>query len=239
LWLVDRLALAEVLDAKELECPRLSSADIARAESMAAQSDQRAHVWRAGRIALRLILERIISETNRALAEQIRGQPFEVTAHGEPSLRGVPFTFSQSDSGKYLLIGVAIEGRIGVDLEEPRKFAMSEVRQAQLVAVARFLSVQHSREPLTLLQAWTRIEAFAKARGPNLARVLTELGLIGVGVQSSRATDAATIVRESELCTRDLLLPHGLVGALSRPTGFPAPILTMLGGAPDLAAMCG
>jgi phosphopantetheinyl transferase len=236
LWLVDRVALSAALNAQERRTPRLSTTDVARAEAMASVSLTRADVWRAGRIALREILDRLVCAAGRpGLAEQIRAQPFDLTAHGEPSLPGVPFVFSQSDAGPYLLIGVSSQGRIGVDLEQPRTFAMSEVRQARVVAAARCLAGNVGPEPLSLLQAWTRIEAFAKARGPSLARVLTELGLIGVAADSAVNPRAAAVAVGSGLLTHDLSLPHGLIAAVARPKGLPVPPLKLFVAAADPA----
>jgi phosphopantetheinyl transferase len=236
LWLVDRVALSTALIGQERRKPRLSTADAARAQAMASVSQTRADAWRAGRIALREILDRLVRAAGcPELAEQIRAQPFDLTAHGEPSLPGMPFVFSQSDAGPYLLIGVSSQGRIGVDLEQPRTFAMSEVRQARVIAAARSLAGSAGPEPLSLLQAWTRIEAFAKARGPSLARVLTELGLIGVAADSDINPRATAVVAESGLVVHDLSLPHGLIAAVARPKGLPVPPLTLFVAAPDPA----
>jgi phosphopantetheinyl transferase len=220
----------------ERERPRLSTADIARSTSKAVETGVGDNVWRAGRIALRVILERVANEINNSLADQICRQPFDLTAHGEPSMHGVPFSFSQSDAGHYLLVGVAGHGRIGVDLERPRSFAMSQMRQARVIAVACYLSDQHASQPPSLLQAWTRIEAFAKARGPSLARVLTELGLIGVNAESCRLSGVPDVIRDSGLQIQDLRLPDGLVGAVARPAGVQTPPVTLFGVWPDPSA---
>jgi phosphopantetheinyl transferase len=230
LWLVNRHASALALQQVECQTPRLSMADRDRAGAMAAVAADRAQIWRTGRIALRLVLEQCAcSSGGLALAEQIRQQPFDLTAHGEPSLAGVPFVFSQSDAGPYLLIGVSSLGRIGVDLEQPRAFAMSQIRQARIVAAARHLAPAEVSEPLSLLQAWTRIEAFAKARGPSLARVLTELGLIGVAPCHAADPASAAVADISGLQVQDLSLPYGLIASIARPKGLPAPPLTMFG----------
>jgi phosphopantetheinyl transferase len=228
LWVVDRHASSAALAALEQRHPRLSVDDITRAQSMSALPGQRAENWRAGRIALRVIFERVLIEAGRvALADQIRRQPFELTAHGEPSLPGTPFTFSQSDAGPYLLIGLASRGRIGVDLEQPRTFAMSDDRQSRVVAAAREIAGDVGTEHLSLLQAWTRIEAFAKARGPSLARVLTELALIGAAGNSDVRSKAAAVARASGLLTRDLTLSHGLIASVSLPQEAPVPPLRL------------
>jgi hypothetical protein len=78
-----------------------------------------------------------------------------------------------------------------------------------------------------LLQAWTRIESFAKARGPSLARVLTELGLIGVTVGSDIRSRTAAVAAESGLSIHDLSLPYSLIASVARPKGMPVPPLRL------------
>ena len=230
LWLVDRHAAAGTLETLERECLRLSADDIARANTMAALADERSRIWRAGRIALRIILEGVMTASgSKARAVQLRRAPFDMTAHGQPSLPDVPFIFSQSDAGPYLLIGVSSQGWIGVDIEQPRSFVMSPTRQARVIAAARGLVGTDDAEPLSLLQAWTRIEAFAKARGPSLARVLTELGLIGVAPGDDDnfglASRAAALL--NGLQVHDLSLPDGLIASIALPFGLPVPPLTL------------
>ena len=263
LRLVDRAAMAATLDQRERQTPRLAPAELARAEAMSSGDDAR--LWRAGRIALRHILERAAQQLfGTAGAKRLRCRPFTLTAHGEPYWPDVPFVFSQSDAGPYLLIGVSSHGRIGVDIEQPRPFAMSPARQARVITAARQLALVGrvegfspetrqtpaigavgSREklyptygisadqpseptdaPLSLLQAWTRIEAFAKARGPSLARVLTELGLIGVGDRAAKP-DCSKVIIDSGLYVSDLALPFNLTGAVAWPTGRPVPPLRL------------
>jgi hypothetical protein len=77
------------------------------------------------------------------------------------------------------------------------------------------------------LQAWSRLEAFAKADGRGLARLLADVGMRG---QASRMaapetveTSARQIAEDADLRVRDLKLPQGLHGAvaLARPAPVP------------------
>jgi phosphopantetheinyl transferase len=195
---------------------------------MAVLSGQRAQDWRTGRTALRLILDGIVTaHVGAARALQLHRRPFDLTAHGEPSWPDVPFVFSQSDAGPHLLVGVSSRGRIGVDLEQARTFAMSEARQGRVIAAAQRLGGGAEPKPLSLLQAWTRIEAFAKARGPSLARVLTELGLIGVAAGSEIDSKAASIAAGSGLQVHDLSFEQGLIASIALPVGVPVPPLKL------------
>jgi phosphopantetheinyl transferase len=223
LWLIDRVGLCDALDDCERSVPRLSESDNARASALAGSDPRRAAVWRAGRIALRLLLERAVP----AEAPPIRKVPFALSAHGEPALPGLPLHFSLSDAGPYLLVGVVRDGRIGVDLELPRTMTMSAARQARVIEVASELGASGS--PPSPLQAWTRIEAFTKARGPSLARVLTELGLIGT-VAPGALERARHIVAASGYVAHDVGFPAGssAVAAVAVPTGRPIPPLVIL-----------
>jgi 4'-phosphopantetheinyl transferase len=250
LWLVDRVKLRSALEAIESAAPHLAENENVRAAALVASDADRGRNWRAGRIALRVILGHICRthcDDGRRLAARLNRQPFGVTAHGEPMITGsppFPLVFSQSDAGPHLLIGISTRGRIGVDIEVPRSMVMSGPRQALVIAAAEALAASSvaadNSPPPNILQAWTRIEAFAKARGPSLARVLTELGLIGAPRTTGdrSVSPVSAVVPISGLQTRDLTiyqaslagssLPGGLVGAFARPTGQPAPPLYCL-----------
>ena len=100
---------------------------------------------------------------------------------------------------------------------------MTAERIARLQASAAALG----RLPASPLQAWTRVEAFAKATGPSLAAVLARLGIQG---NDDGKLDPAAVqqrssaaVAASSLEVRDLVLPAGLVGALALPAGLASP----------------
>jgi hypothetical protein len=238
LWLIDRVAMAADIEGEERCRPRLSQADLARAAGMVGVDVSRA--WRVGRIGLRIVLEHLMAVAPDGAerigvrrAAQFRQRPFSLTAHGEPSLPDCPLVFSQSDAGRHLLIGVSPKpSRIGVDLEQPRTLTMSAARQARVRAAGQRLAGNNPTTSVVpdLLQAWTRIEAFAKARGPSLARVLTELSLIGTTVLDIEAVNRANtaLVAQCGLQIHDLPLPDGLIGAMALPTGRPVPQLLCL-----------
>ncbi len=66
------------------------------------------------------------------------------------------------------------------------------------------------------MQAWSRLEAFAKARGSGLARLLADVGVRGGSSTPARVEAAARrVVGEAGLKVRDLTLPPGLYGAVT------------------------
>jgi 4'-phosphopantetheinyl transferase len=165
---------------------------------------------RLAHIALRLLIAR--SGTNA------RGLPFAVSNAGKPSLPGAAH-FSLSHTGDYALIGLSRAGPLGVDVEiEGRTVRMSEERRERLRAAGARLAIG----PLApgaagLLQAFVRMEAFAKAEGSGLARLLGTLGVLGRGTSTAANPDLAAFA------VGDLRLGHGLIGAVALPRGVPAP----------------
>ena len=71
------------------------------------------------------------------------------------------------------------------------------------------------------LQAWSRLEAFAKARGGGIGSLLTDLGVRGGDAQSPTKTPTRIEATGRRLATdagmqvRDLALPSGLYGAVA------------------------
>ena len=80
-----------------------------------------------------------------------------------------------------------------------------------------------------VLQAWCRLEAYAKARGQGIARVLTELGLREARGRQLALADiesaARRLVSAVGFAVRDVKLPPGLHGAVAYAGSGAAPRL--------------
>lgn len=133
---------------------------------------------------LRHVLGTIVGADPRALR-------FGRGPHGKPELEG-GVVFNLSHSGEWWLLGVADEGRLGVDVEVHRPLA-------ELASLAR--STFHPDEAAEVLahptpddrlhaffRVWARKEAFIKAVGMGLAYPLT-------GFRVSSAPDADPVLR--------------------------------------------
>ncbi|MET1047227.1 MAG: hypothetical protein ABWX70_11085, partial [Hyphomicrobium sp.] len=181
---VDLTRFAADLAHEETRTPRLSADDNVRADTMADREARR--LWRAARIATRIVLERVIGES-------VRGVPFRIEPGGRPVLPDGGAHFSVSHSAGSALIAVAREMAVGVDIEEKaRILKMSKDRRTRVLdAVARLQGTPpRSSADADVLEAWVQLEAIAKARGTGIGRLLTEEGVIGGKAKSPAVTDA-------------------------------------------------
>ena len=149
--------------------------------------------------------------------------PFEVGATGKPLLpAGLPF-FSLSHCPGFALVAVDASGAIGVDLEATRSIRMPVDRTRLLLTAASALAPGEQElgtSDRDLLQAWVRLEAFAKADGRGIGRLLTALGIVG-----ARTTDIAL-----SLCSIRASWPPFALHDLDVPAGHFA-AMAALGGA--------
>jgi 4'-phosphopantetheinyl transferase len=212
LWCADLKTSAPALRELEARTPRLSDWD--RQNAAAFADAAAAAEWLATRVALRLLLE-------RAVGAKWRRAPFVRTAHGKPHLQGAPVVFSLSHVAGLALIGLAASGPIGVDLERARAVRVRPPRRARIEEAGAALNAEQplpDGEAARFLQAWVRLEAFAKAQGGGIGRLLTRLGIVGAGdvardvvlqrVEAERAEAPATVAR-------DLRLGEGLFAAVA------------------------
>lgn len=201
---VDLSASAALLDAQETTEPRLAPSDIIRAERLAHDPD-RQRLWRAARIATRIVLE-------AAAGPQLRRVDFIVAAGGRPGLgEGMPH-FSVSHSGEAALVAVSRQAPVGVDLERLRPLSMTADRRKRIVAAAAGSASDAPFDPdrdADVQRAWVRLEAIAKVCGTGIGVLLTEKGVIGG--DRSLAQDKA----HSRLDVVELSVPEPYVAAIA------------------------
>jgi 4'-phosphopantetheinyl transferase len=226
LWLVDALASSAALEALERETKCLSADD--RRRLAAVRDGERRRTRRAAAIAVRVLLE-------RHLGPCVRGIAFRRTRGGKPSLPTAlgQLMFSVSHAGRHVLIGLSGTGPIGVDLEPARTLRLPAQRRAALVAIGAGLglAIPDAADPdSAALRAWVRIEAFAKARGTGVGRLLEEAG-VRADTAGARGTERARrLAAAARLSTHDVPVSLGLNAAacvpngvrIGRPRPFPA-----------------
>ncbi len=116
-------------------------------------------------------LRRVLSQLTGPAPQGIR---FHFGKHGKPFLPEGP-AFNQSHSEDRIMIAVASEGRVGVDIEEirPVKYLLALADKNFATDEAARLHAAPEAERLTLFfRLWTRKEAFLKALGFGLRRPL-------------------------------------------------------------------
>jgi 4'-phosphopantetheinyl transferase len=232
LWRLDVEASGPALLELERDTPRLSRDERVQADSIADRAG--AAEWLAAHIALRLLLERAAGPSLRAVA-------FARCAHGKPRLDGCGVSFSLAHVPGMALIAVAARGEIGVDLERTRTVRMRGERRALIEVAARELAGNEvlagmlpSTDDACFLQSWVRLEAWAKAEGCGIGRLLTRLGVLG-----DRAAQSSTAVRRSAAAVRaelpqmrlsDLPLGEGLFAAAALDPAALMPAISRLPG---------
>ena len=215
LWLVDCDRCSTVLELIERDLPRLSAGDRARVQAIGDPRERSRRL--TAYTALRLLIERIAGPA-------VRRRPIVRASGSKPVLGGRGAEFNLSHTEEYALIAVSRGQPLGVDIEQLRPARMSERRLAEIVALGAGLGDRPLPRPGTerrFLQAWVRLEAFAKARGVGIAQTLADAGLRGKGraqLPPAQVPAAARrLAAEAGLAVHDLRLPPGLCGAVAAP----------------------
>jgi 4'-phosphopantetheinyl transferase len=223
LWLVDLKEAAAGLAELEAETPRLSADDRQRVLRVPDKGEQRLRL--AAYCALRLALERLVGAC-------VRQRAYAFGPAGAPYLGGIAVRFSLSHTAGVALIGATRARAIGVDIEGLRAVRLSARRRQELLAVGAGLAMAAGDvvpAECGILQAWTRLEAFAKARGCGLARVLEDLRLRGPAASAwqpaSLTAAAAAEAAQRALRVSDLAPGGHLVGAIALDTSVALPSL--------------
>ena len=171
---VDLDASRALLESEEANTPRLSSSDHLRVERLSGDPGRQS-LWRAARIATRIVLE-------GAAGPEVRRVDFEIAVGGRPKLgEGFPH-FNVSHTADVALIAVCWSSPVGADIERHRVLSMTPERRQRIVAAAAGFVSRERVDPdsdVDVLRAWVRLEAVAKARGSGIGVLLTEEGVIG------------------------------------------------------------
>lgn len=213
IWLADLKQLEPALNAAERRHAVLASSERAWSNTPGPAVEAR----RLSRIALRLLLAR----WNRDVA---CGVEFATGPHGKPLLTGGTAHFSLSHTRDHALFAISAASPVGVDLEADRTIQLGTARLALMIAAADALAGAHSGHaaPDTVersVQAWTVLEAFAKARGSGIGALLTELGITAAGLRAGSpveiAARAADLLDTTRFRVHRLTLPTGWHGAVA------------------------
>lgn len=214
-WLADLDAAASALDDLNTHLRLLPAEECARAAGLG--DPMRVRRWRSARVALRLVLA-----THVGLARA--RAPFSTSSRGKPALLSPGLEFSLSHSGSLLLFAVSSIGPLGIDIETRTTVDMDARRREAIERAAQTLAPS---APLPMhgvrrfLQAWTRLEAVAKATGAGIGQVLGELQVRGPssGSGERQPESAATLLagKDYPLSVQDLALDTEAVAAIAVP----------------------
>lgn len=210
-WLIELERSAAALEAEEARRPRLSSDDLDRIGSL--KADDMRQQRRLTTIALRgLIAARVGAGTYDRV-------PFRRLVAGKPVLdeADVSFSISHANGRALIALGSANEA-VGIDLEARRELRLSEARRAVLIEAGRRLgplageaTVPAGDAAASVLQAWVRLEAVAKALGCGIGRVLSAAGVLARGSRQSGDADGAaspeSFLEGAQVAVVDLALP--------------------------------
>ncbi|MFM9848432.1 MAG: 4'-phosphopantetheinyl transferase family protein [Hyphomicrobiaceae bacterium] len=187
-------AAGEALDGLDRHFALLTAEERARAGGLLPlQAEQ----WTRTRVALRTLLASRVGVSSAQ-------SPFLLSAGGKPRLTDGTLAFSLSHSGRFVLIGLSPDGPVGVDIETRNQVNMHPDRlqaiEAAAIALAPDVPLPGHGDATRFTQAWTRLEALAKATGAGIGALLVSLGIRG---------PAATLDARTALDVGRLLIAEG------------------------------
>lgn len=237
-WLADIDAAGEALDEFERRFSLLTADERTRADGLERPT---ARQWARTRVALRTLL------ASRLKAEAVRSA-FLLSPAGKPRLDGGTLDFSVSHSGRFALIALSPGGPVGVDIETRNQIKMHPDRlraiETAAIALAPDMPLPTPGDAIRSIQAWTRLEALAKARGDGIGALLTNLGIRGpaamLGEHSAKDVSALLIADGCPLRITDLRL--GCAASVAAPNSADVVLRhlpTALSDLIDLAGLAG
>jgi 4'-phosphopantetheinyl transferase len=171
LWLVNLERSGPALESFDETAATLDAATVARLDKLADARTRQARRW--AHLALRQVL-------NRYMPPQQTPAPFVISKTGRPTLEGGAVDFSLSHADGWALIGLTDRGQIGVDLEpRARAVRLPDTRRAEILNAGRQLLNSYAAESANpdeaFLASWVCLEAYAKAIGVGVGRVLESI----------------------------------------------------------------
>ncbi len=220
MWVVDLATSAPALVAIDQTRRLLTEPERLRAERVVdARLRER---WIVAHTALHLALSSHIGHPVQFEPIGATAKPRVVDWHGD---------FSLSHSGSLALIALREHGQVGIDAEVRRTARLSAERR-HLIEVAGAALLPDSPLPssdpeMSLLAAWTRLEAISKMRAMGIGALLEALGIVakspGPEAVAERAKAlVADAAQPIGLCTIDVAHLDAVASlAMSPPAGTP------------------
>jgi len=145
----------------------LSIDEIRRADRYRQERDRSRYVVAHG--ALRELLADYMAQTPRDISfgHTATGKPFLIDKGG-----GAPIRFNLSHSGEWALVGLALSTEVGIDIEQIDPDVSVEAIAERFFSRSEFEAIQGiplEQRRTAFFSAWTRKEAYVKARGEGIA----------------------------------------------------------------------
>lgn len=157
----------------------LSNDEVARAKRFIKPSDQEKYI--ASRIIIRRILARYLSMNPIDII-------FDVNDHGKPYIKNQSVQFNFSHAGDYLLLGVTLNNKVGVDIEYEKNnndFLSIAERFFSPYEYQAIINLAPQEQKAAFYHCWTLKEAFIKATGLGLSFGLSNFEVSIQGAESS------------------------------------------------------
>ncbi len=162
-WCIDTISAGEEQVAAAEAC--LAEEDRARAVSLGRADRRRAFVLRRGLVR---------RELGRRLGCSPGHVPIVSGAHGKPCLAAGGPAFNGADSGRWALVAISDQPRVGIDVEQWRSVGMERLGRRFLPAeeLGRLMGLPPDARRREFFRLWTRMEAFLKATGQGIGEGL-------------------------------------------------------------------
>jgi 4'-phosphopantetheinyl transferase len=188
----------------------LSDGELARAEAFRKHLHRRRFI--VGRGALRGVLG-VLMDRDPAAVEIGQGRPF-----GKPTVVGGP-AFNLSHSDGHLLIGIAPDGRLGVDVEVARE-VVDVIDLARVCCSVQerigLLKLDPADRSHAFLRIWTLKESLLKAIGTGLLAPPNQVSMALSQLEGSQLIDSNTnAMRPGCWCVRAVEMTECLIAAVS------------------------
>ena len=180
---------------------------------------------RSGQDARRFVVRRGVVRRILGLYLDLPPQKinFVYTEFGKPALRPGSYLdlhFNVSDSFELAALAVCASHPLGIDVERLRPFPPGAPMTSSYMTppeIERLSRAGETARDRIRFQAWTRLEAVAKAEGVGLHNLPRDLTRPGPASHRAQYFDPAQVPSNDRFRVTDLSMPYGHVGALAAP----------------------
>ena len=199
---------------------------LARLEGLLSDDEwRRVRHLRSGQDARRFVVRRGMVRRIIGLYLDLPPQKinFVYTEFGKPTLlpgSNLDLHFNVSDSFELAALAVCANHPLGIDVERLGTYPADAPKASSFLTppeIERLSRAGETARDRIRFQAWTRLEAVAKAEGGGLLNLPGDLTRPGPASHRAQAVDAGHFPCNNRFRVLDLSMPSGYVGALAAP----------------------